>query len=516
MDFSKKEIHTSVLKTSKCSQLTIDDDFNIHDQKEDIDKVIAKCGNAVVDEIYTEEGRVRVLGTVYFKVLYKTPSKDKEIEAFEGEILFEDVINVEGVSKEDYAECHCKLEDITVTIINSRKIEIRGLIQNCVNIHQDVRANVAIDLVNGKGIECQYKKATMTETIIAKRDMFKIREEVDIPQNKPNVQEVLWSYVALRNTDVKSLNDKIMVRGEIEIFILYKANESHLPMQYLYLVRTFSKEVDCQGVVEGMIVSVEANLGKGDVVVKQDEDGEDRIFGVDYNVDLNIRVYEDKEECFISDIYSPQVEIIPEKEEFICENILMKNLAKAKVSVKNKVDETKDKILQICHTFGNVDIDDIRVNSENVEIVGVVRTCILYISSGKDPICMMELNVPFDYVADTVPLSDEDSVRVNPSLDQLSANMLNSEEVEVKAQINLDICVFERGNIDVITDMQVHPIDYEKKSKMPGIVAYVAKKDDTIWSVARKYYATTESIRTINNLESDYINEGDRLIIVKS
>ena len=94
--------------------------------------------------------------------------------------------------------------------------------------------------------------------------------------------------------------------------------------------------------------------------------------------------------------------------------------------------------------------------------------------------------------------------------------MLNSEEVEVKAQINLDICVFERGNIDVITDMQVHPIDYEKKSKMPGIVAYVAKKDDTIWSVARKYYATTESIRTINNLESDYINEGDRLIIVKS
>ena len=51
---------------------------------------------------------------------------------------------------------------------------------------------------------------------------------------------------------------------------------------------------------------------------------------------------------------------------------------------------------------------------------------------------------------------------------------------------------------------------------MPGIVAYVAKKDDTIWSVARKYYATTESIRTINNLESDYINEGDRLIIVKS
>ena len=130
--------------------------------------------------------------------------------------------------------------------------------------------------------------------------------------------------------------------------------------------------------MEGMIVSVEANLGKGDVVVKQDEDGEDRIFGVDYNVDLNIRVYEDKEECFISDIYSPQVEIIPEKEEFICENILMKNLAKAKVSVKNKVDETKDKILQICHTFGNVDIDDISFHKILDNIIRVSKYKLFY------------------------------------------------------------------------------------------------------------------------------------------
>lgn len=64
--------------------------------------------------------------------------------------------------------------------------------------------------------------------------------------------------------------------------------------------------------------------------------------------------------------------------------------------------------------------------------------------------------------------------------------------------------------------MQLEPIDTARKAAMPGIVGYVVKKGDTLWSVARKYYATTESIKEVNGLESDLINEGDKIIVVKS
>ena len=64
MDFNKKEINTSVLKVSKQAELTVDDDFNIPDMKDDIDKVIAKNGYIVVEEIGCEEGKVRVAGTL--------------------------------------------------------------------------------------------------------------------------------------------------------------------------------------------------------------------------------------------------------------------------------------------------------------------------------------------------------------------------------------------------------------------------------------------------------------------
>ena len=128
----------------------------------------------------------------------------------------------------------------------------------------------------------------------------------------------------------------------------------------------------------------------------------------------------------------------------------------------------------------------------------------------------MEVDIPFDYTVDTVALSKEDSVRIVPSLDQLTATLLNSEEVEIKAQVNLGISIFARTSTDVITDMKVAPIDYEKKAAMPGIVGYIVKKGDTLWSIARQYYATTDSIRAVNNLDNDFIKEGDRLIIIKS
>ena len=39
---------------------------------------------------------------------------------------------------------------------------------------------------------------------------------------------------------------------------------------------------------------------------------------------------------------------------------------------------------------------------------------------------------------------------------------------------------------------------------------------DTLWSIARRYYATTESIKEVNGLESDCLSEGEKIIVVKS
>lgn len=516
MDFSKREINTSALKASKQVELTLDDDFNIPDIKDDIDKVIARNGYIVIEEVGCEEGKVRIAGTLYFAMLYRTAGKKADIEVLEGDIPFEQAVTMEGVARNNQAECYSKLEDLSVVIINSRKVEVRCLIENAVSVYQDVRMNVAWNLENGQGIECLYKDGTITNTVVSKHDVFKIREELEIPQSKPNIKEILWSFVELKNIDVRPMENKLSVRGEVEIFVIYRGEEEHLPIQYLFSARSIVKEVDCQGSKEGMLLDAICTLGKGDVTIRGDKDNEERIMGIDYGVDMNIKLYEDQELKLIWDLYSPNVEIIPKKETMNCQNLIMRNVAKAKINHRENIKDENTKILQVCHVYGSVWLDDVEIHQDSVTIEGIVKANVLYISAGDDPMSCMEIDVPFSYVADTVPLSKDDSVRIYPSIDQLNASLINSQEIELKGMVSLGMSVFSSNTIEAITDMQLEPIDTAKKAAMPGIVGYVVKKGDTLWSIARKYYATTESIKEINGLESDYLSEGDKIIVVKS
>ena len=55
----------------------------------------------------------------------------------------------------------------------------------------------------------------------------------------------------------------------------------------------------------------------------------------------------------------------------------------------------------------------------------------------------------------------------------------------------------------------------DKKKRLPGVIGYIVKKDDTLWSIAKNYYTTVDRIRQINALESDMIATGDKLVILK-
>jgi len=264
------------------------------------------------------------------------------------------------------------------------------------------------------------------------------------------------------------------------------------------------------------VLDVDYVLGKGEITIRQDADGEDRVFGCDYNIDMNIKLYEDCSCRMLSDVYSPSAELVPQFEVMDYENLLLRNAAKAKVSARKQIGGDKAKLLQICHVYGDVDIDDVVVGESGAEITGIVKCCVLYIATGDDPMSSVEVEIPFSYTADTVPLAQEDSVRIHPCIDQLTASLLNSEEIEIKAQINLNISVFAKGESQAMTDLQILPIDEAKKAAQPGIVGYVVQKGDSMWSIAKKYYASIDAIKQLNNLESDYVSEGDRLLIVKS
>ena len=66
-----------------------------------------------------------------------------------------------------------------------------------------------------------------------------------------------------------------------------------------------------------------------------------------------------------------------------------------------------------------------------------------------------------------------------------------------------------------IEETEALEIDMEELEKRPGIVGYIVKEGDDLWSLAKNYSTTAEGIMEVNELASEDIKAGDKILIFK-
>ena len=79
----------------------------------------------------------------------------------------------------------------------------------------------------------------------------------------------------------------------------------------------------------------------------------------------------------------------------------------------------------------------------------------------------------------------------------------------------MDVLAFSNDKEKAVLNMEMKPIDVDKKMELPGITCYIVRPGDTLWSIAKRHYTTVERIKEINGLDSDMIYPGDKLVILK-
>lgn len=515
MQLLKKEIRTNNHKTTRTIQLTIDEDYNVPDSRQDIDKIILSQGKVVLDECEPMVDRMRIKGHVSFQMLYAAGGDGGDLDAMEGIVPFEETLNIDNLLPSYETKVSCELEDLAISMIHSRKIEVRGLVDLTIDVTEPDVIEGAEGIENGDQIQCMYKKLPYMRTVADQKDIYRVRENVTIPQSKPNIRNLIWHSITLNEVETKPLDQKISIRGELEIFLIYRA-EDQSPLQYLNLDIPFSGEVDCMGCMEGMTSDIGVTLSDTTVTVGPDEDGEERVLNVEVNLDLDVRIYQEEELTLLGDLFSTNADIQVETEDMEYESLLVRNNAQARIVEKLKVPENQPKILQVCYIEGDVKIDDMHTTQEGIQVEGAVAVRILYLAEDDaHPMNCLSGYLPFTYVVEVKHLTPDTVYHIRPSLEQISSIMLGSDEVEIKAVVNLKLLAFEKRVCPVITDMSVSEIDYEEMNRLAGIVGYIVQDGDTLWNIAKRYYTTIDNLRSVNDLAQDELISGQKLVIVK-
>ena len=219
----------------------------------------------------------------------------------------------------------------------------------------------------------------------------------------------------------------------------------------------------------------------------------------------------------LHDIYAPNVTYIPERKTLNIEHLVLKNKSQCPVRERVRLKRDLARMLQICHTKADIKIDRTEITNEGIEVEGVVYLMILYISSDDHkPVNSAKAIVPFNYTIESGKISKQNMYSVYPGVEQLNVTMTDSDEIEVKMVVALDASIFQRISLEVVCQVREEALDDQKMEAMPGMVGHVVVPEDSLWALAKKYYANPDDIREINDLTGDSLPVGQPILIVKN
>ncbi len=516
MELVRKNIHMSRQKARALWQMTMDDDFNIPDSMQDAEQLILNQGMVEIGESKAEKDRVRLRGSLNFSVFYGEGGGEHMPGSIQGKLPFDEQVHMEGVQEGESIQVKWNLEDVSITLIHSRKLNIKALITFELTAEELVDEEMAVGVPEGQDVETRFCQVSVAGLAAQKRDTCRVKDEVILPMNQPNMGKILWQEMAVRGLDVRLGEGQVIIKGELQVFVLYLGEEEPAKTWWLSQNIPFSSHVDCPGCQEQMIGHVDVGLLHGDVEAKPDYDGELRVLNVDAILDVTMRIYTEEHVGMLCDLYSPSRELKIKTRPALCEHLLISNASRCRTMDRLPVTQKGAQILQICNTSGEVKVDEVTATEQGLKVEGVVFVQVLYVTDDDQmPFRCLKGSLPFEHVLEAPGIGENPVYYLQASLEQLHGAMVSGEEVEVKASILLNGLVLEPLELSHIEAVEEEPLDMEKINSLPGMLIYVVQPGDTLWEIAKTYHTTTEQVRALNELNQQEVKAGQRLLLLK-
>lgn len=514
MEMIKKNIHMDCIKSQAVMQFAVEGDVNIPDSKPDVNRLNLEKAELSIDEIKPGSELVNFRGYLNYVILYHTLEPGGSLISLQGKIPVEERIHMQGISPSDHVQLEAEVEDLTITMIHSRKLNIQSMITVTACVEEVYDEEIPVDLRGEESKEYRRMELEPVQLILCKNDIFRIKEEATLTSNYPNILQILWNTISLGDVEFKTVDNQINLSGDVHVFILYEGEGENHPIRSFECVIPFSGSLPCSGCREGMVPDVRYRLSQKEIAARPDLDGEERSIAIELVMDCDIRIYEEEKLEMISDVYGVTQEIESQVSVTRLRQLLARATGKAKVTDHIRV--RSGNVLQLIHSEGSIFQQQQTVMENSVLIQGMIGIQMMYITGNDEaPYDSTEEQIPFQYTLEIPGLCPSDTVNVHGELEQLQVMMLDGEEMDVKAVLSFSTVAFKEISVPVIRQISVNPINPAKLNGLPGIVIYVVKPGDNLWNIGKKYYVSVDDLKKINELESDAVIPGQKLLIVK-
>lgn len=517
MEIKTTNVHTEQGKECISSQFVLEQDINLAENREDIAAICMRRAQPVIEELRPYTDVVQIKGNLEYSILYQAEGNGCRLDRLEGALPFEETIHMQGVTAGDSVKAEPRVEDFNVSVINSRKLSVQSVITMEVCSRELGSIEFPTDIDGLERYEYHQISRDVTGLVLSKNDIFRIRQEKKLPEEYPNIHGILWQSVRVQELDCRPMPDKLMLQGELSVFVLYEGEGEKHEIRFYENTVPFHGELDCSGLDADMTIDSRCKIGTMQMMVKPDEDGEERLLQLDVNLQLELRAYTDRQISYISDIYSVSSQVTPKRQEKKLPRLLSKVTGKHKIMEQIDAGALPGQILQLLHSEAEVHVDGVESCTQGAEVSGCLCVQILCVT-GDDlqPYETIEKAIPYTYLLECGDMKGRAAPEVSTELEKLDISLGEDGKIQVKAVISFYMIAFEWETVNLIESVTEKALDREELSALPGMAIYVVGRDDTLWDIGKRYYISIEELQKINELDSRELTEGQKLLVVKS
>ena len=185
MDFIRQTIKRNNQKGKGYSQITLEDDYIVPDVKPDMARIIHTQGKIQIDESKIANQSLWISGRLNFVVLYRSEDENKKLEAVVGSIPFQEKILMDDLEDGDSIRVKGQVEDISSSMINSRKMGIRAVINLEAVAENAEDMEMTLGMEQGRDYEQRFsRKNLMVMTENRKEELLHLLEPWNFRKSK--------------------------------------------------------------------------------------------------------------------------------------------------------------------------------------------------------------------------------------------------------------------------------------------------------------------------------------------
>lgn len=499
----------TILDTS--AEQPIDLDFSLPDYCPDIQKIL-KCQIYPTITEQTVSDRLDVEGEVLVKLLYLDSGK-KAVRCCEYASPFSTPIALKKAPENPSSVVtylNTKVDYVNCRAVSPRKLDIHGAFSIQARAVSTVMQSI-VSSIEEEDIQQKVSKVTLSRVSSMAQQSFTVNEVLELGQGKPEAEAIVRTDASALVEDVKVVADKLIVKGEALIKVLYMGSIENGTLETMEFSIPVSQIVDAPGTDEGCLCDARLSVMGCSLQIRTDSDGADTLLSCEMKLMATAVSYREEEAQIVTDAYSTKYELNLEYQTANLEQLL--EVISDNVPCKSTV-EIKEGgasgVIDVWSDFASCTA----VKGENgqLNLKGKFNLCVLAVNSEGEPV-YLEKMADFEFTKERASLPENLRCETGCFVSSVTYRINGSGGLEIRAEVRVRTLIYQSVACKAVCGVSADESRPRQKDEAASLILYYAEKNENVWDIARNYCTGAQAILAENDLDEEILSERRMLFI---